>query len=92
MNKSILLAGAVLMLASVTSVHASAAKKAAAPKEVPCAIMTSHKVNIADATKKNMYADYKGGRYFFCCAGCPAEFKKDPAKFAKAAHIPTPKK
>jgi len=91
MKTSILLAGAVLMLASVTTAHAGA-KKAAAPKEVPCAVMPTHKVNIADATKKNMFADYKGGRYFFCCAGCPAEFKKDPAKFAKAEHIPTPKK
>lgn len=91
MKKSILLAGTLLMLASVTTARAEA-KKPAAKTEVECAVMKGHKVNIADATKKNMYADYKGSRYFFCCAGCPAEFKKDPAKFAKAEHIPTPKK
>jgi hypothetical protein len=38
-----------------------------------------------------MYADYKGKRYFFCCGGCPDAFKKNPASFAKAASIPTPK-
>lgn len=91
MKKSILLAGALLTLASVTTARAEA-KKPAEKTEVACAVMKDHKVNIAEATKKKMYADYKGNRYFFCCAGCPAEFKKDPAKFAKADHIPTPKK
>ena len=63
------------------------------PKEVACAVMTSHKVNIATATKNKMFSDYKGRRYFFCCGGCPAAFKADPAKFAKKENsIPTPKK
>ena len=92
MKNVTLLAGAALMLAvSVSSARAEKAAKAA-PKEVACAVMKDHKVNIADATKKKMFADYNGSRYFFCCAGCPAEFKKDPSKFAKADHIPTPKK
>ena len=34
---------------------------------------------------------YKGNRYFFCCGGCPAAFKKDPAKYAKNDHIKAPK-
>ncbi len=63
----------------------------APPKEIACAVMKDHKVNIAEATGKKMFADHKGSRYFFCCAGCPGAFKKDPAKFAKAPHIPTPK-
>jgi YHS domain-containing protein len=66
-------------------------KPAATPKEIPCPIMPSHKVNIATATKSKMFADYKGNRYFFCCGGCPAEFKANPAKYAKSASIPTPK-
>lgn len=61
------------------------------PTTISCAVMSNNKVNIANATKKHMYADYKGRRYFFCCAGCPAAFKADPAKFAKSASIPTPK-
>ncbi|MCC2670662.1 MAG: hypothetical protein K0Q72_3133 [Armatimonadetes bacterium] len=92
MKNVTLLAGAALMLAvSVSSAQAAKTAKAA-PKEVACAVMKDNKVNIADATKKKMFADHKGNRYFFCCAGCPEAFKKDPAKFAKADHIPTPKK
>ncbi len=60
-------------------------------KTIACAVMTNNKVDIAKATAKHMYADYKGNRYFFCCGGCPAAFKANPAKYAKAAHIPTPK-
>jgi YHS domain-containing protein len=29
------------------------------------------------------YQDYEGVRYYFCCGGCPDQFKKDPAKYAK---------
>jgi YHS domain-containing protein len=32
---------------------------------------------------KQVYADYKGKRIYFCCAGCDAEFKKDPEKYMK---------
>jgi YHS domain-containing protein len=93
MKNLTLLAGAALMLAvSVSSARAEKAAKAETPKEISCAVMKGDKVNIADATKKKMFADYKGNRYFFCCAGCPDAFKKDPAKFAKSEHIPTPKK
>jgi YHS domain-containing protein len=30
---------------------------------------------------KNIYADYKGQRVYFCCTGCDAEFKKNPDKY-----------
>jgi YHS domain-containing protein len=66
---------------------------AAKPKtEVKCPVMKMNKVNIVKATQKKMFADYKGRRYFFCCAGCPDAFKKDPVKWSKGAEsIPTPK-
>ena len=80
----LMLTGAMLMLASV-------ALAGPTPTEIKCAVMSTNTVNVKDATAKKMYADYKGNRYFFCCGGCPAEFKKDPSKFAKAAHIKTPK-
>jgi YHS domain-containing protein len=68
-------------------------KKPPLPKAVKCPVMKASKVNIASATKAKMFADYKGRRYFFCCAGCPEAFKANPAKFAKGAEsIPTPKK
>jgi YHS domain-containing protein len=61
------------------------------PKETTCAVMSGNKVKVADALAKGMYADYKGKRYLFCCAGCPAAFKADPEKFTKNASIPSPK-
>lgn len=60
--------------------------------KIKCAVLPGSTVNIAQATKNHMYADYKGNRYFFCCADCPKDFKKNPAKYAKNAHIKTPKK
>jgi YHS domain-containing protein len=61
------------------------------PTTIACAVMPTNKVDIKKATASHMYADYKGKRYFFCCGGCPSAFKKDPAKYAKAASIKTPK-
>jgi YHS domain-containing protein len=92
MNKIAILA--LVSAALVGSAFAQGTKKpaAAAPKTIKCAVMPDDKVDIAKATKDGMFADYKGRRYFFCCAGCPDAFKKDPAKFSKNASIPTPKK
>lgn len=85
----------IIAIAVVAATSAFAQKKAdkkATPTTINCAVMSANKVNIADATKNHMYADYKGKRYFFCCGGCPSSFKKDPAKYAKSApSIPTPK-
>jgi YHS domain-containing protein len=67
-------------------------KTAKQPTTIKCAVETDNSLKIADATKNHMYADYKGNRYFFCCDGCPQQFKAHPEKFAKNAHIPTPKK
>ena len=79
----------ILTLATAALMVTSFAQKA--PKEIACAIMGSHKVNIAKATKAKMFTDYKGKRYFFCCEGCPATFKADPAKYKDAPSIPAPK-
>lgn len=89
MKKSLFVAGALMVLA--TSVFARPDKKAKTPETIKCSVMTGRTVNIKAATAKKMYADYKGSRYFFCCGGCPGQFKADPAKFAKNAHIKTPK-
>lgn len=94
MKTALLLTGVAVMLAASSAPSFAVSKKAptAPKKEARCAVMKDNKVNIADATKKKMFADHKGKRYFFCCAGCPEAFAKNPAKFAKADHIPTPKK
>ncbi len=90
--KTAILFAATAMLAS-TAFAVGKPKTAKATTHLPCAVMTTNKVAIKDATSKKMFADHKGRRYFFCCAGCPEAFQKDPAKYAKAANsIPTPKK
>ena len=38
------------------------------------------------AAKKESAVDYKGGKLYFCCDGCPAAFKKDTAKYAAKAN------
>jgi len=67
------------------------AKPAPAAKSITCPVMKGGKVDMAQALKTKMYADYKGNRYFFCCAGCPDAFKKNPEKYAKGPHVPLPK-
>ncbi|MBI1331621.1 MAG: YHS domain-containing protein [Armatimonadetes bacterium] len=36
---------------------------------------------IASPDKAVGHQDYNGKRYYFCCPGCPDQFKADPAKF-----------
>jgi YHS domain-containing protein len=92
MKKVLLLTVAAMALATSALADPPKGKEAKkTPTEIKCAVMTESAVNIKDATKTKMFADYKGRRYFFCCGGCPAAFKKDPAKYAKAESIPTPK-
>lgn len=38
---------------------------------------------IPSAEKAAGFQDYKGKRYYFCCAGCPEAFAADPEKYAK---------
>lgn len=33
------------------------------------------------------FEDYKGKRYYFCCASCPPQFKEHPEKFAEGKAI-----
>lgn len=83
----------MLVLASAFAISALAGpgnNKDKTPKTIKCAVQ-GDSLNVADATKHHMYADYKGRRYFFCCNGCPQAFKKNPAKYSKSQSIPTPK-
>lgn len=92
MRKTPLFAIALVSLVAIAPAAFAQKKPAKVKTTIHCAVMSKDVVNIKDATKNKMYADYKGRRYFFCCAGCPETFKKDPAKFAKAESIKTPKK
>ncbi len=49
-------------------------------KPFVCAVMGEA---MADVTTKG-YHDYNGARFWFCCGGCDATFKKDPLKNLEA--------
>jgi len=91
MKKLISLTVIATMVVGFAGAQTSKKAPAKAPTKIACAVMPSNMVDIAKATKDHMYSDYKGKRYFFCCEGCPGAFKKEPAKYAKSASIPTPK-
>jgi YHS domain-containing protein len=38
---------------------------------------------LGGAIDRKVYTDYKGYRIYFCCEGCPDEFKKNPEKYMK---------
>jgi YHS domain-containing protein len=38
---------------------------------------------LGGAIDKSVYADYKGKRIYFCCAGCISDFNKDPEGYIK---------
>ena len=81
----------IAALSLLSNSFAAGPKGPKVPTTISCAVMSTNKVNIADATKKKSYTDYKGRRYFFCCGDCPSAFKANPAKYAKSASIATPK-
>ena len=43
-------------------------------------------VNPKKDAKADKSVDYKEGKVFFCCGGCPKAFEKDTAKFATSAN------
>ena len=46
-------------------------------KEALCPVM-KHKIKISSNTP---VIDYHGKSFYFCCPGCPQEFKKNPDKY-----------
>ena len=48
-------------------------------QKVKCPVMGTE----LTVTKETLSAEYNGKVYYFCCGGCPDEFKADPDKFAK---------
>ena len=63
---------------------ATPAKYTAVPAKeaLYCAV---EKQKISGYASAGSYRDYDGVRYYFCCGGCPGEFDKKPADFAKNA-------
>ena len=81
MRKIAMIVSAVVMLAGIGIAGADEAQpvdKAAEGQTVKqqtvCPIMGGE-------VNKSVYADADGKRVYFCCKGCPAEFKKDSSKY-----------
>jgi len=54
----------------------SAAAGAFAAAQTTCPVM-------GGTINKELYADYKGERVYFCCMACKPQFEKDPEKYIK---------
>ena len=73
-------ASAVMMLMGVGMARAEEAQAVGkaegqtVKKQTVCPIMGGQ-------VNTNLYVDANGKRVYFCCGGCPAAFKKDPAKY-----------
>ena len=81
MKTKTIVASAMMLLAIGTA----AAQETQAVGQ-PAAAETTIKIQTAcpimgGQVNTNIYVDANGKRIYFCCAGCPAEFKKDPAKY-----------
>ena len=48
--------------------------KDAVPEQTVCPVM-------GGAINKEIFAEYKGKKVYFCCSDCVAEFKKNPEKY-----------
>ncbi len=65
------------------SLWATDARAAAEAKPAPQATTQTKCPVLGGDVNKQVYADYKGKRIYFCCEGCDQEFKKDPEKYLK---------
>lgn len=85
MRKSMAILGLAVMLLSSGYVgaqddpgkhkeHSDAGQQTAKKAQTTCPVMRG-------AINTNLYVDAGGKRVYFCCKGCPAEFKKDTAKY-----------
>jgi YHS domain-containing protein len=74
MGAVLVMVGSGIALAQEVQPADKEATAQAVKKQTVCPIMGG-KIN----TK--VFADYDGKRVYFCCGGCPAKFKEDPAKY-----------
>lgn len=52
---------------------------------VQCPVMPGSTVIKADAEAADLYRDYQGKRYWFCCSACGPLFDADPERYVNAA-------
>ena len=56
-----------------------------AADETTCPVMPDTTVKKSSAEAADLFRDYRGQRYWFCCKGCGPRFDRDPDKYATAA-------
>jgi len=49
-----------------------------------CPVMRGNTVNKADAEAQGLVREYKGEKYYLCCAACGPLFDADPEKYVSA--------
>ena len=76
--RRISLVASLALFAFISSVFAEDAKK---EFKATCPVAKTK------AAKEDKSVEYKGGKVYFCCGGCPEAFKKDTAKFATRANM-----
>lgn len=76
-KRTVVLTVLVCLVFSVLTAGFAAENPAGGTKQAICPVM-------AGKIDKNVHADYKGKRIYFCCSGCLDEFNKDPEKYMKA--------
>lgn len=72
LNLALALAAALLVAGAVIAADPAAPTK----PQTTCPVLKGN-------PNKEIYVDYQGQRIYFCCAGCDAEFRKDPEKYLK---------
>lgn len=80
-SQSVRVFGRGFAAAAAFVVVAPAAVRAEEAGSFTCPVLGS---KIESVTKDTLSADYRGVRYYFCCASCKPQFEKDPAKFLKS--------
>ena len=65
-----------LFCAALTAFTFLSLSQAWAAPQTECPVM-------GGAVTKELFVDYKGQRIYFCCAGCPETFMKNPEKYMK---------
>lgn len=55
-------------------------KKDNKESQLICPVMRSP-VDKKEAEEKGLVREYKGEKYYFCCAGCPEKFEKNPESY-----------
>ena len=75
----------ILTVFAAGSLWATDARAAAEAKPAPQATAQTKCPVLAGDINKEVYADYKGKRIYFCCAGCDAGVQERPGKIPEKA-------